>query len=405
MMWEVEAFAQQINGLLMKTQLTGLCFLIIGAWAHAQFPPYQGGIGDGFASGSLAPTTLSNGDLSVLYQGGLGDGFAVNNLDQTTLINIDLSVLYQGGLGDGFAVNSLDQTTLDNTDLSVIYQGGLGDGFATISAEPTILDDLPRIKLAINVILQGAIFNPNSGENNLMRDDLRVSNYLPTTSPYGDGISCQPEVFITGGSDGNGTINDDIVDWVFVELRNNSNTNILESSKSALLQRDGDVVDIDGISDLVIPFTPGDYYVAIRHRNHLGVMTADVASLSQETRDANFISSNFNTYGSNSRVSLGNGKMALWAGDVNSDRSLKFSGSNNDTNAIKDFILADPLNVLNFITFSSSGYLNSDINLNGTARFSGAPNDSNPIKDNILIHPENVLGLSTFIITEQLPNN
>ncbi|WP_299333668.1 hemagglutinin protein [uncultured Psychroserpens sp.] len=366
---------------------------------------YNGGAGDGFAYDGTAQTTLTNTDLSVAYNGGGGDGFAFSSLAQTTLNNTDLSVAYNGGAGDGFAFSSLAQTTLNNTDLSILYQGGAGDGFDTNIADPVILDDFPRIKLAINVILQGATFNPNPGENNLMRDNLRINNYLPTTSPYGDGTTCQADVFNTGGSNGNGLSNDDIVDWVFVELRNFSDASSIDSSKSALLQRDGDVVDIDGVSDLVIPFTPGEYYVAIRHRNHLGVMTASSTFLSQETRDANFISSNFNTYGSNARVSLGNGKMALWTGDVNSDKSLKFSGSNNDTNAIKDSILSDPLNVLNFITFSSSGYLNGDIDLNGTARFSGAPNDSNPIKDNILSHPGNFLGLSTFIITEQLPNN
>lgn len=366
---------------------------------------YNGGAGDGFAYDGTAQTTLTNSDLSVAYNGGSGDGFAFSSLVQTTLNNTNLSVVYNGGAGDGFAFSSLAQTTLNNTDLSILYQGGAGDGFATNIADPVILDDFPRIKLAINVVLQGAIFNPNPGENNLMRDDLRINNFLPTTSPYGDGITCQSEVFNTGGSAGNGAINDDIIDWVLVELRNSSNSGVIENSKSALLQRDGDVVDIDGVSDLVIPFAPGDYYVAVRHRNHLGVMTANAAPLSQQTRVANFINSNFNTYGSNSRVLLGNGKMALWAGDVNNDGSLKFSGSNNDTNAIKDFILSDPLNVLNFITFSSSGYLNADIDLNGTTRFSGAQNDSNPIKDNILMHPGNILGLSTFTITEQIPNN
>ncbi len=366
---------------------------------------YQGGTGDGFGINDLELTTLNNTNLSVLYQGGAGDGFSFNGIDITTLTNTNLSLLYQGGTGDGFALNVVDNTTLLNTNLSVLFQGGSGDGFAVIAADPIVLDDFPRIKLAVKLILQGATFNPNTGETNLMRDDLRLNNYLPTTSPYGDGITCNQDVFNTGGSDGNGPIEDNIVDWVLVELRNNSNPAIIESSKSALLQRDGDVVDIDGISPLVIPFDPGNYHVAVRHRNHLGVMTANTRQLSQVTKQVNFISNNLNTYGTNSRIPVGNGNLGLWAGDVNNDGSIKFSGSNNDANIIKDLILADPLNVLNFITFSATGYLNGDIDLNGIARFSGAPNDSNPIKDNILIHPGNILGFATFIITEQIPNN
>ncbi len=403
-----------INGLIAQTELyqggTG------DGFAVASLPEttltntdlsvlYQGGSGDGFAMGSIPITTLTNTDLSVLYQGGSGDGFAYNSVDVTTLTNTDLSVLYQGGAGDGFAYNSIDVTTLTNTDLSVLFQGGSGDGFATLSADPIVLDDFPRIKLAIKVILQGAALHPNAGETNLMRDDLRQNNLLPTTSPYGDGIVCDASVFNTGGSDGTGTVSDDIVDWVLVELRNNLNPSSVVTSKSALLQRDGDVVDIDGKSPLVIPFTPGDYYVAVKHRNHLGVMTANSATLSQVTRDANFLSSSFNTFGTNARVPIGNGKLALWCGDVNSNGNSQFSGANNDSNSIKDHVIADPLNILGFITYSSSGYLNSDVDLNGVARFSGTQNDSNLIKDNVLIHPNNILGLSTFTITEQIPNN
>ena len=366
---------------------------------------YQGGAGDGFAFETLEITTLNNTDLSMLYQGGAGDGFALNSIDVTTLTNTDLSILYQGGTGDGFAHNAIDVTTLTNTDLSILFQGGAGDGFATLLAEPIVLDDFPRIKLAIKVILQGAALNPNPGETNLMRDNLRLTNFLPTISPYGDGISCHTSVFNTGGSDGTGAITDDIVDWVFVELRSNANASTIVASKSALLQRDGDVVDVDGLSPLVIPYTPGVYYVAVKHRNHLGVMTANSTSLSQITKDANFLSNSFNTFGSNARVELGNGKMALWSGDVNNNGDSKFSGANNDSNTIKDRILSDPLNILGLLTFSSSGYLNEDIDLNGIARFSGAQNDSNLTKDNVLAHPNNILGLSTFTITEQIPNN
>lgn len=366
---------------------------------------YRGGSEDGFAFETLDITTLNNTDLSVLYQGGSGDGFTHNSIDVTTLTNTDLAILYQGGSGDGFAYNVIDITTLTNTDLGALFKGGSGDGFATLTADPIVLDDFPRIKLAIKVILQGAALNPNEGENNLMRDDLRLNNLLPTTSPYGDGISCEASVFNTGGTDGTGSTTDDIVDWIFVELRQSNNASTIVTSKSALLQRDGDVVDIDGVSPLVIPYEPGDYYVTVKHRNHLGVMTANSTSLSQVTRNANFQNNGFNTFGSNARVQLGNGKMALWYGDVNGNGSSKFSGANNDSNRIKDRILSDPFNILGLLTFSSSGYLNEDVDLNGTVRFSGAQNDTNLIKDNVLSHPNNVLGLSTFTIIEQIPNN
>ena len=45
------------------------------------------------------------------------------------------------------------------------------------------------------------------------------------------------------------TGSDAIVDWVFVELRNASGNTVVDS-RAALLQRDGDVVDVDGVSPL-----------------------------------------------------------------------------------------------------------------------------------------------------------
>ena len=67
---------------------------------------------------------------------------------------------------------------------------------------------------------------------------------------------------------------DAIVDWVVVELRDkNDNTSILHS-RAALLQADGDVVDVDGFSPVSISAPSDSYHIAVLHRNHLGVMSA-----------------------------------------------------------------------------------------------------------------------------------
>ena len=392
---------------MKKSIILFLCSNLCVWISLSQNEPYYGGSGDGFALASVSVTTLTNDDLSVLYQGGAGDGFTyVSNGGTTTLNNTDLSILYKGGSGDGFAYASNGgATTLNNTDLSILYKGGSGDGFAFNTSDSYILNDFPRIKLAIKIILQGAYLNPNTGEETLMRDNLRTLNLLPTTSPYSDGVICNSSVFNNGGSDGNGAINDDIVDWVLVEIRNSTDNTIVESSKSALLQRDGDVVDIDGISPLVIYYSPGDYYVAVKHRNHLGVMTAISAYLSPTVQNANFINSSFNVYGTYSRINI-NGKMALWAGDANNNGSIEFSGINNDSNTIRDTILADTSNALGLMTFiSNDSYSTSDLNMDGEIKYSGAQNDSNISKDNIMVHPSNTSRDKTFTITQQIPNN
>ncbi len=59
-----------------------------------------------------------------------------------------------------------------------------------------------------------------------------------------------------------------------VELRNKNNSSQILGTRSALLLRNGNIVDMNGTSDVVFAnLTADDYYIAIRHRNHLGIMT------------------------------------------------------------------------------------------------------------------------------------
>lgn len=264
--------------------------------------------------------------------------------------------------------------------------GSVSEGF--INADLRVLIDTI-------VFLQGPLLTPST--SGLMNDNLRASSLLPTTSPYEDNATCNASVFNATGSDA-------IVDWIWIELRSENDSQKLINARSALVQRDGDVVDGDGISPVIMQAAPTNYFVVLKHRNHLGAMSAASINLSHMTSTlVDFTSSGFSTFGSNAQVILSSGNTALWSGDTNQDDSITFSGSNNDVNEIKDFILADPANILNFTTYVSSGYLLQDLDLNAAARFSGSPNDSNTIKDNVLNHPANILNLPTFNINSTVP--
>lgn len=128
--------------------------------------------------------------------------------------------------------------------------------------------------LELKTMLKGN-YDMGSG---LMKDDLRQNNFIPLTEPYtsigythvggGGGETIAASVLITPG-------NDAIVDWVVLELRSGTDPTTIIATRSVLLQADGDVVDTDGTSPVAILNIPsGSYYVAIRHRNHLGTMTA-----------------------------------------------------------------------------------------------------------------------------------
>ena len=251
--------------------------------------------------------------------------------------------------------------------------------------------------LNIQVYLQGALIDPNTGEENLMRDDLRVLGYIPTNSPYDAFSSCDPAVFNTTGPDA-------IVDWVWLEFRNpDDNTQVIEGI-SALLQRDGDVVDLDGISP-IYSFMTSDYYLVVSHRNHSAVMSNQPVILDCEGPVAiDFTSSGFSTFGSHAQYEISPGITVLWAGKSEGN-TIRFSGPDNDVNVIKDYILADPANAFNSVTFTSTGYLDADINMDGNIRFSGSNNDSNVIKDNVLGHPGNGFNSPTYEIQNSVPDS
>lgn len=184
-------------------------------------------------------------------------------------------------------------------------------------------DDCANVLVSPKVFLQGATLNPNTGEENLMRDDLRVAGLIPTTTPYTDTKTLDVIVLNTTGSDA-------IVDWVWVELRDATDSDIVIDGQSALLQRDGDVVAIDGVSPLSFTSPQDIYNIAITHRNHLGILTATPLSLTSAITAIDF-SLDATTVSGNtlSLKDMGNGIYAMYGGDVNTDGRILNTDINN----------------------------------------------------------------------------
>ncbi|WP_298515718.1 leucine-rich repeat domain-containing protein [uncultured Kordia sp.] len=275
-----------------------------------------------------------------------------------------------------------------------IYLNAGWTGFKSIIEQGTVIVE-PK------VFLQGAALSPNTGEEDLMRDDLRVAGIIPTTSPYADGITCNASVF-------NKTGNDAIVDWVFVELRDASNNTTVVESRSALLQRDGDIVDVNGLGILQFTAPVDNYFVAITHRNHLGIMTSTVLQLDGSRVNIDFTdATNQITFGVNAQTAAGMpvDTVGMWSGNVNGDIIVQYLGATPDTTAILSAALNDPGNFLNFSTFIINGYNDNDVNMSGTTQYEGGSADSPLILQNVLAHPGNFLNFSTFQIQEQLPEN
>lgn len=251
---------------------------------------------------------------------------------------------------------------------------------ATLTGPGTVLTQgfhqpfLVRIRLSVDVLLEGP-FDPGSGS---MHDSLRVLGWVPLLEPYtalgyahvgGGSETTTPSVLAVTGANA-------VVDWIFVELRSGSNAQVVIATRSALLQRDGDVVDVDGIAPVAFRASPGDYHVAVHHRNHLAVMTLSPIDLASETTLVNLTDGTTPTYGTDAQTQAGATRLA-WAGDVENDGILKYTGVDND----RDPILSNIGGVIP--TATTTGYLVQDVNMDGTVKYTGEKNDRDPILLNI----------------------
>jgi hypothetical protein len=211
-----------------------------------------------------------------------------------------------------------------------------------------------------------------------MHDSLRRQGLLPLSEPYtGLGFA------ITGGGGETTTLgtlavtgNNAIVDWVLVELRSASTPTSVVRSQCALVQRDGDVVATNGTSALSLPVTAGNYHVSIRHRNHLGAMTANPVALSGTTTAVDLTLASTGTFGSQAQTS-GGGRSLLWRGNAVVNNRLLYVGAGNDRDAILVRVGGTtPNNV-------ASGYFVEDVNMDGVVRYVGSNNDRDPILVNV----------------------
>ncbi|MBK7086846.1 MAG: hypothetical protein IPH53_20255 [Flavobacteriales bacterium] len=117
-------------------------------------------------------------------------------------------------------------------------------------------------------------------------------------------------------------------------MRGPSEPSQVIATRSCLVQRDGDVVDLDGVSPVRLYVPSGQYHLAMRHRNHLGVMTAGTHLFTIGTTiSVRFDLPATTTYGTNAQRDV-SGVHTLWSGDVTGNGQVKYAGGNNDRDPI-----------------------------------------------------------------------
>lgn len=233
------------------------------------------------------------------------------------------------------------------------------------------------VRVSAKVFLDG----PFVPATNRMNDGLRTLSLLPLAQPYTAAPFSYSGTETINASVLSNSANPDnnIVDWVLLELRNDVNPLVTVARRAALLQRDGDVVDVDGTSAVSFPGTgAGTFKVVVRHRNHLGAMTAAGIALTNTTTIVDFTLGS--TFGTNAQKSYGTttSALALWAGNSAVDNRLAYTGAGND----RDVVLVYVGGVVPTNTIFNV-YASEDVNMNGNVRYAGGQNDRDPILFNI----------------------
>jgi hypothetical protein len=243
-----------------------------------------------------------------------------------------------------------------------------------------VIDTMYGVRINAKVLLDG----PYNSTTGLMNDDLRSLGLLPSTEPYTamslpaiaetSGETISPAVLSVTG-------NNAIVDWVYLELRTGAPSYTKVATRRALVQRDGNIVDVDGISPVVFSSPlPGSYWLSVKHRNHLGVMTRNSVAL--DLNGATFINySDSNTTPLYKKVIVPASLMkniqtkqygsvgTLWSGDANRNKNVKYNGLSNDKQNVLDALGGDINGILGVT------YRKEDVNMDGYIKFNNTNND------------------------------
>jgi len=260
----------------------------------------------------------------------------------------------------------------------------------------------------LNVMLQGALFGAT---DSLVRADLVAMNLVPLSQPYNPAnepllpdyavrfnhVHAGDEVTTPAVLNANAGTPDGIVDWVFVEFRDQTDSLTVLRTLSALVQRDGDVVDAATGGVIYVDSLPSQFFTVVKHRNHLGAMTAEpvvpIGNIAEIDFSAATPAELYNiapSYDGLEQVSI-SGHNALWAGNTNANDRVKYDGPDNDRAKINQEVITNPLNTSFTLNFDNAiDYYMGDVNMDGKAKYDGINNDRILLQSNVLTYPLNI---------------
>jgi parallel beta-helix repeat protein len=177
---------------------------------------------------------------------------------------------------------------------------------------------------------------------------LKINNLIPVNQPY----SGSPWNY--NGTESVTAIPNGVVDWILIEARKDPTTVL--SRRACFLLSDGSVVDTDGVSKVNLGIGGGNYYIVLRHRNHIPIMTSNQTLVTNNSVQYDFTTSQTQAYGTNPMKELTGGVYGLFAGDGNANGSITATDKNSVWRSQN----------------GTNGYLMGDYNLSGGVTASDA---------------------------------
>jgi alpha-tubulin suppressor-like RCC1 family protein len=209
----------------------------------------------------------------------------------------------------------------------------IGVGATAVMEAYEYLTQTQPALLQVEAWLQGVATDDISIGAPEMRNTLRDANMIPIQQPY----NTAPWNY--AGTESTGTLDNmptNAVDWVLLELRDAADPTQIVWQKAALLLSDGSIQDADNpypnkvrldLPDGNIVPSNGSYYLVVRHRNHLAIISNSPIPIINNGLSYDFTLSPQTAMGNNQLVQINN-RYALKAGDIDGNGIINVTDFN-----------------------------------------------------------------------------
>lgn len=223
-----------------------------------------------------------------------------------------------------------------------------------------ITNEVPVVKTRIKILLEGF----TDKETGSMHTKLRSKNLIPQKQPFNE------NPFNYNGNETIAHNNPDVVDWVYLEIRDPNQTSRVLAKKAALVDSTGTIRSTS--FDSILSFSklvPGNYLVVVHHKSHVGVMSSKPIVFTTGLPDLYDFTISVDTAHGNNQLKKVAGSYVMVSGDFDQNgiiNNLDFNEWKKKGAAIDDYLAidSDGNGIVNNIDFNQWRVNKSKIGIN-----------------------------------------